>query len=412
MAWNEPGGNNRDPWGGGGRDPGPPDLDEVVRKLSDQLRGLFGQRRGGMGDGGEGGGDAPRRPPRLLLGLLAGGALVLWAGVGSFYIVDEGKRGVVQRFGRYAETTQPGLRWHLPYPIESVQIVDIEQIRSEEIGYRAGGRQPAARSVPKEALMLTQDENIIDLRLAVQYQVADPRAFLFRVVEPDVTLRQAVESATREVVGRSSMDFVLTEGRSDIVAQIRQLAQAVLDQYQTGLRINSVNLQDAQPPEDVQEAFADAIKAREDEQRQKNEAEAYANEVLPRARGQAARRLQEAEAYRAQVVSQAEGEAARFAQILEQYQKAPDITRQRLYLDTMQTVLGESAKVLVDVSGNNNLMVLPLDKLLAPGARSEGPAETGGAASGTDIPNASGVGSGPAGDPGRARDIGRTREVR
>ena len=415
MAWNEPGGNNRDPWGGGGRDQGPPDLDEVVRKLTDRLSGLLSGRRGGGGgaDGGDdgsvgfGGGRG-----KLLLGAGAAALLLIWAVAGSFYIVEEGRRGVVVRFGRYVETTMPGLRWHLPYPLERVDIVDVEQVRSEEIGYRSGGRQPASRPVPKEALMLTQDENIVDVRLAVQYQVKDPRAYLFRVADPDTTLRQAVESATREVIGRSSMDFVLTEGRADIVAQIRELAQAVLDQYHTGLRINSVALQDAQPPEEVQEAFGDAIKAREDEQRQKNEAEAYANEIIPKARGQAARRLQEADAYKAQVIAQAEGEAARFTQLLVQYSKAPQLTRQRLYLETMETVLDASSKVFIDLdNGGSPLLYLPLDRLLQ---RSGQPGATGTLlpAPGHDTGNGNPGGAAAGSDPARLRDTGRTREVR
>lgn len=411
MAWNEPGGNNRDPWGGGGRDQGPPDLDEVVRKLSERLSGLFGKSRGGGsgdGSGSPGGGGA-----RWLLGAGAIIAVLLWAGLGSFYIVDEGTRGVVLRFGKYVETTMPGLRWHLPYPIERVEIVDIEQVRSEEIGYRSGGRQPSSRSVPKEALMLTQDENIVDVRLAVQYQVRDPRAYLFNVVEPDLTLRQAIESATREVIGRSSMDFVLTEGRADIVTQVRELAQSVLDLYKTGLRINGVALQDAQPPEEVQEAFADAIKAREDEQRAKNEAEAYANEVIPRARGQAARRLQEAEAYRSQVVSQAEGEASRFTQLLSEYSKAPDVTRERLYIDTMQSVLGNASKVLVDANNSGPLLYLPLDRLLkASGGTPSGTTPAGGASGAMDAGSGASPSSSLANDPARSRDIGRIREIR
>ncbi len=405
MAWNEPGGNNRDPWNGGGRDQGPPDLDEVLRKLSDKLGGVLGGRRGG-----EGGGDG-RRPSRAWLPLVGAVALVLWAGVGSFYIVDEGKRGVVFRFGKYVETTQPGLRWHLPYPIERVEVVDIEQVRSEEIGYRSGGRQPGSRPVPKEALMLTQDENIVDVRLAVQYQVSDPVAYLVNVVDPDLTLRQAVESATRETIGRSTMDFVLTEGRAEIVAQIRELTQAVLDQYKAGLRINTVNLQDAQPPEEVQEAFADAIKAREDEQRQKNEAESYANEIIPKARGQASRRLQEAEAYKAQVIAQAEGEASRFEQLRAQYAKAPEVTRERLYLETMQTVFGNSSKVLVDVQNGQSLMYLPLDKLIQQGVRSDRPGETAAHEAAPSAPPSPAQASGA--DAGaRARDLGRSREVR
>ena len=360
MAWNEPGGNNRDPWGGGGRDQGPPDLDEVIRKLSGKFGGIFG---GKGGSGGTSGGTIGGSPSSKGLWVLAIIVAIGWL-LSGFYIVDEGTRGVELRFGRYVETTMPGLNYRLPYPIESVEIVDVEQRRAEEIGYRAGGRQGTLRSVPREALMLTQDENIVDIRLSVQYQIKDPRAYLFNVVGPAGTLRMVVESAVRETIGKSTMDFVLTEGRSDVVADVEALSQTILDSYGTGLQLTNVNLQDAQPPEEVQDAFADAIKAREDEQRQKNEAETYSNDIIPKARGQAARRLEEAAAYREQVIAQSEGEASRFEQLLGQYEKAPGVTRERLYLETMESVLANSSKVLVDVESGNNLFYLPLDKLI------------------------------------------------
>lgn len=365
MAWNEPGGNNRDPWGGNGRDQGPPDLDEVIRKLSGKFGGLFGRKSRDSG----GGGGSPLRGGSTGIGLIVVIIFVGWV-LSGIYIVDEGTRGVELRFGRYADTTLPGLSYHWPYPFESVEIVDVEQRRAEELGYRSGG-QSAIRSVPREALMLTQDENIVDIRISVQYQISDPRAYLFNILDPDLTLRQVVESAVRETVGKSTMDFVLTEGRSDIVADVQELSQAILDQYGAGLQISNVNLQDAQPPEEVQDAFADAIKAREDEQRFKNEAEAYANEVLPRARGQAARRLEEAAGYRDQVIARAEGEANRFTRLLAEYQKAPAVTRERLYLETMEDVLTRTSKVLVDVEGGNNLFYLPVDKLMQREERAE-----------------------------------------
>ena len=408
MAWNEPGGNNRDPWGGNGRDQGPPDLDDIIRKLSGKFGGLFGDKKGGKG-GGSGSSGGPISGGSLGIWLIAAIVVVGWI-LSGIYIVDEGKRGVELRFGRYSGTTLPGLSYHLPYPFESVEIVDVEQRRAEEIGYRSGGgRQSATRSIPKEALMLTQDENIVDMRLSVQYQIKDPRDYLFNVLEPDLTLRQVIESAVRETVGKSTMDFVLTEGRSDIVADVQELSQTILDQYGTGLQISNVNLQDAQPPEEVQDAFADAIKAREDEQRLKNEAEAYANEVLPRARGQGARRLEEAAAYRDQIIARAEGEASRFEKLLAEFQKAPEVTRQRLYLETMETVLTNTNKVLVDVESGNNLFYLPLDKLIKPGNRD------------TDVPRDSAgsplVGQVPMGtnnDNGnmRFRDTSRSRETR
>ncbi|MDQ2696541.1 MAG: FtsH protease activity modulator HflK [Pseudomonadota bacterium] len=404
MAWNEPGGNNRDPWGGGGRDQGPPDLDEVIRKLSDRLGGLFGRRSGGSGSGGGGG---PLRAGSAGFGVIAGIILIGWLLTG-IYIVDEGKRGVVLRFGRYVDTTMPGPHWRLPFPFETHQIVDVERRRFEELGYRSSGTQGSVRPVPREALMLSQDENIVDVRISVQYQIKDPRDYSFNVLDPDLTLRQAVESAVREVVGKSSMDFVLTEGRAEIVAQVKDLSQRILDQYGTGLQVTNVNLQDAQPPEEVQDAFADAIKAREDEQRLKNEAEAYSNEILPRARGQAARRLEEAAAYRDQVIAKAEGEASRFEQLLAEYEKAPAVTRERLYLESLEEILGRSSKVLVDVTGGNNLFYLPLDRLIRQSGTSD--AEP----SGQVLPLAD---KAPAvvpesGDTSRYRDTSRSREIR
>ncbi|HHH35799.1 MAG TPA: FtsH protease activity modulator HflK [Gammaproteobacteria bacterium] len=363
MAWNEPGGpKDKDPWGGQGGEQGPPDLDEVVRRLQDKLGGIFGGRRAG-GRGGDGGG---KRPVAGIGALLVLG-LVIW-GLTGFYIIDEGNRGVVLRFGKYQTTTQAGLHWHIPYPVETVQVVNVEAIRNVEIGYRSGGGGQSVKKVPREALMLTQDENIIDIQLAVQYKIKNAKDYLFNLRDPDLTLHEATESAIREVIGKSSMDFVLTEGRSEIVARTEALTQEILDRYRSGLLITSVNMQDAQPPEEVQDAFNDAIKAREDEQRLKNEAEAYANDVLPKARGKAARMLEEASAYKAKVVAQAEGEASRFTQLLSEYKKAPEVTRERLYLDTLEAVLDKSSKVMLDVEGGNNLLFLPLDRLMHTGA--------------------------------------------
>lgn len=399
MAWNEPGGNNRDPWGGGGRDQGPPDLDEIVRKLSGKFGGLFGGKRPGGGGG--------SRLGSAGMWAIVAIVIVIWL-LSGFYIVDEGKRGVELRFGKHSDTTMPGLNYRWPFPIEQVQIVDVEQRRAEEIGYRSGGNQSALRSVPREALMLTQDENIVDLRLSVQYQINDPAAYLFNVADPVTTLRQVIESATREAVGKSTMDFVLTEGRAEIVAQVEAMSQKILDHYGTGLILTNVNLQDAQPPEEVQDAFADAIKAREDEQRSKNEAEAYSNEILPRARGQAARRLEEASAYKDQVIAQAEGEASRFEQLLSEYHKAPGVTRERLYLETMQEVLSNTSKVMIDVKGGNSLFYLPLDRLQRQVGRDTGLHSTG------VLPLADQSPSGSSGnDSGsRFRDTSRSREVR
>jgi membrane protease subunit HflK len=359
MSWNEPGNDKKDPWSGRGDQKGPPDLDEAIRSLQEKLGKFFG---GGNGDN-EG---SPRNfsPANSMksLGFLAGGAVILW-GLSGFYIVDEGNHGVETRFGRYIGTTQSGLNWHIPAPIERVDIVNVKQQRFIEVGYRSSaGDQVAA--VPKEALMLTKDENYVDVRLAVQYQVKDAKEFLFNVVNPASTLKQVTESALRGVVGSSTMDFVLTQGRSEVVTLIKKEIQLNMDIYKSGVQVTSVNLQDAQPPEQVQNAFEDAIKAREDQQRLINEAEAYSNDVVPKARGAAARKLQEAEGYKEQVIAQAEGETNRFTKLLTEYVKAPDVTRKRLYIESMESVLTQTNKVLVDVKGGNNLLYLPLDKMM------------------------------------------------
>jgi membrane protease subunit HflK len=339
MAWNEPG-PNRDPWnqGGGGnkRGDGPPDLDEMLRRLKARLGG----GKGSPGSSGPG-------LPKGLIGLAALLIVALWAGTG-FYVVDEQERGVVMRFGAYSRTTVPGWGWHAPWPMEKVEIVNVTQVRQ----------------VNDRATMLTKDENIVDVELTVQYRVSSAEDFLFSVDDPDMTLRQATKSAVRETVGRSVMDFILTEGRQAIADHTKQLLQERLDLYKSGLIVTEVNLQQAQPPEAVQSAFADAIKAREDQQRVKNEAEAYANDRLPRARGAAARQVEEATAYRDQVVARAEGDASRFSQLVTEYRKAPKVTRDRLYLDTMEEVLSGSSKVLVDVDKGNSMFYLPLDQII------------------------------------------------
>jgi membrane protease subunit HflK len=383
MSWNEPGGNKKDPWSGRESPSQPPELDEVLKSLQDKLGGLFGSgRRGGQGGGN----------PAPLMGLLSLVVAVLWALTG-IYLVDEGSRGVVTRFGAYVETTQPGLHWHVPTPIERVDVVNMEQQRFLEIGYRSGGRQQSQGSVPKEALMLTQDENIIDIRLAVQYQIKDARDYLFNVADPDLTLKQVIESAQRAVIGKNTMDFVLTEGRSNIADEIKTEIQKALDEYQTGIRVSSVNLVDAQPPDEVQNAFEDAIKAREDEQRLKNEAEAYANEVVPRARGTAARLLEESEAYKQRAIAQAEGEASRFLQLLSEYEKSPEVTRQRMYLDAMQEILAQTGATVIDLKGGNNVIYLPVEPTpsgaLAP-ASGAGRTEGYSLPPATDVPEPSG----------------------
>lgn len=353
MAWNEPGGGkDNDPWGGG-RHQGPPDLDEILRKLQDRFGGLFG---GGRSQGGTG---KPRGGIFVIILIV----LLAWLAYDSIYIIQPAERGVVLRFGKYTATLQPGPTVRLPRPIETVEKVNVDQVRTIEIGYRSIQGQRAS-TVPSEALMLTQDENIVDLRVAVQYRVENPRDYLFNVRDPDGTLKQIAESALREVVGKHEMDFVLKEGRAEIVARTQSLMQEIADRYGTGLHVTSVNLVDAQPPEEVQPAFLDAIKAREDEQRIINEGEAYANDVLPRARGAAARSIEDSRAYRAKVIANAQGDAARFKEILKEYKKAPEVTRKRLYLETMQDVLSHTTKVMLDTEGNNNLVYLPLDKIL------------------------------------------------
>lgn len=375
MAWNEPGdsGKDRDPWGSRGGDQGPPDLDEVVRKLQDKFNSIFG---GGKSSGGGAGGGGSAANGKWI-GILIVVALGIW-GLTGLYTVNEGNRGVVLRFGQYTETTLSGLHWHIPYPIETVMIVNVEEIQNVEVGYRSSLTGQASRSVPHESLMLTQDENIIDIKFAIQYRIKDAHDYLFNVNNPDETLHQATESAVREIIGKSKMDFVLTEGRSEIVARAKDLIQEILDSYHAGLQLTSVNMQDAQPPEQVQAAFSDAVKAREDEVRLKNEAEAYANDILPKARGTAARMLEDANAYKDKVTAEAQGDASRFEQVLAQYSKAPEVTRQRLYLDAVESVLNQSTKVMVDVKNGNNLLYLPLDRIVqqAPGASTVSPTLT------------------------------------
>ena len=370
MAWNEPGGSgNKDPWGGGnrgGNNQGPPDLDEVVKQLQQKFGAIFGgAKKGGGGSTAGGGGKAGS----IGLGVIAVVLLVVWV-ISGIYIVDEGRRGVVLQFGAYKETTMPGPHW-LPRFIQSVEVVNVEESRAMTVGFRqTGGSRPTSSTVGRESLMLTQDENIVDVKLAVQYKIKSASDYLFRVRDPEVVLRQATESAIREIIGKNDMDFILKEGRADITAQAMKLIQDTLDRYQAGLIITTVNLQDAQPPEQVQDAFADAVKAQGDSERVKNEAEAYRNDIIPRARGNAARQIAEANAYKEKVIAEAEGEASRFKQVLTEYQKAPEVTRKRLYLESMESVLSNSSKVLVDVKEGNNIMYLPLDQMMGGGSGS------------------------------------------
>ena len=349
MSLNDP------QWGKRGRS-GPPDLEEIWRGFNRRVNELFGRRE--AGDGGEI--SEPPRPgfPLGGAGLLTALVLLVWLASG-FYIVDEGRRGVVTRFGKYTETTSPGPRWHLPFPIEAVDVIDFSKIKTVEIhGASAGSR--AGRGL----LLVTDDENIVDALFAVQYRLKDAKDYVFNTRNPDDVLVQVATTAISEVVGRSQMDFVLYEGRGEIAKNVETLMQEMLDRYATGIQIQSVSLQDSQPPEQVRPAFDDAVKAGQDRERQKNEGQAYSNDVVPRARGMASRLLQEAEGYNARVVQEAEGNASRFRQILVEYDKAPAITRERLYLDMMQSVLGSTSKLLVDQKSANSLLYLPLDQLL------------------------------------------------
>ncbi len=350
MAWNEPGGNgNKDPWGNnnrGNNNQGPPDLDEVFKNLQKKFGSLFGGKGGGR-SGGSGSSSGMPAGSSIGIGLVIVILLVFWTATG-FYKIEEAERGVIFRFGKHVETTQKGLHWHLPTPIEHVEKVDITKVYT----------------IPLNSTMLTQDENIVDIHGTVQYQIADAVKYLLNVRHPEISLSQVTESALRQSIGRSKMDYVITEGRGEIAIQVRGIIQGIVNNYQTGLTIFKVNIQSAKPPEAVKDAFDDVTQAREDEERFKNEAQAYRNEVLPKARGASARLREEAEAYKNEVIARAEGEATRFSELLKAYKKAPQITRDRLYIDMMESVLSNSSKIMVDVKGGNNLLYLPLDKLM------------------------------------------------
>ncbi len=365
MAWNQSGGNgSRDPWGDRGNQKGPPDLDEALKKMQDQLGRIFGNKpdSGGPDDSGPGGigfsGGAG-----IGLGVIVVIALLIW-GLAGIFIVDQSEEAVILRFGKLHTTVGPGPHW-APYFIDEVIHVNVQALREETIGFRS--QAGSKSSVPGEALMLTKDENIVDVQFSVQFRISDPGHYLFNVFDPVLTLRQIIESAVREIVGHSEMDFVITKGRDLVATDVQTLSQEILNDYGTGLLITSVNMQDAQPPAQVQGAFLDAIKAREDQQRFINESRAYANNIVPKARGEAEAILEQAKGYSQRVVAQAEGETARFLKVLGEYRKAPDITRERLYIETMESVLSNSSKVLLDVDNSNNLMYLPLDQLMRSG---------------------------------------------
>ena len=384
MALNDPN------WGRRGN-AGPPDLDELWNRFRQKLPGL-----GGRGGGRDGGGAQQFRGGGMILAALV---VVVWLASG-FYIVDASQRGIVLRFGKHIQTTQPGPQWHLPYPIESVEIVNLSQVRTIEVGYRTNVKT----KVLKESLMLTDDVNIIDLQFAVQYILSDPGQYLFKNRSPDESVMQVAESAMREIVGKSKMDYVLYEGREQIATSAQKLMQEILDRYETGISISQVTMQQAQPPEQVQAAFDDAVKAGQDRERQINEGQAYANDIVPKARGTASRLMQEAEGYKQSVIANAEGEASRFRQIQVEYSRAPVVTRQRLYLETMQQVYSSATKVYVDQKSGGNLLFLPLDKIIQMSAAGAPPPTEVAQQPASDAP----APAAPA-DP-RSRDALRSRE--
>ena len=340
MSWNEPGGGNngpRDPWGGGNQ--GPPDLDEAFKKLQQSIAGLFGGGRRGSGP-------AKGGMSSALLGMILGGIVMVW-GLMGFYQLDEQERAVVLRFGEYHATLTPGLQWNPPL-IDEVITVNTTKVRA------AGLRE----------VMLTQDENIVEVSMSVQYVISDPQNFVLQVRDPEVSLQHAAQSALRHVVGGTTMDLVLTEGRAALAFEVRDKLQQYLNDYTTGILVSKVNIDESKPPAQVQGAFDDVIKDREDEERVKNEAQSYANGIVPEARGRAQRVLEESNAYRDQVIARADGEAQRFNQLLAEYQKSPEVTRERLYIDAVQSVFANTNKVMVDVDGGNNVLYLPLDKMV------------------------------------------------
>lgn len=343
MAWNQPGGGGKDPWGGGGGSGGPPDLDEAWKKVRDRLNSVFGGGSGG-GDGGSGNsGGSASMIPMFGLGLIVVAIIYLLSG---FYVVDAQERAVVLQFGAFKEIKDEGLRWN-PRLITEVFVENV----TEE-------RQYASR-----ALMLTQDESIVELPITVQYNVGDVRAYVLSVRDPESSLRHAADSALRHVIGSTELNQALSGGREAIGDEVHSRLQQYLDNYGTGIAVRQVNLQEGRPPQEVRDAFDDVIKAREEEERIKNDAQAYSNSIIPEARGRAQRMIEEAEAYRAEVVARAEGESRRFELLLAEYQNAPEVMRERLYIETLQAVMNASSKVMVDVAGGNNMLYLPLDRM-------------------------------------------------
>ncbi|NCV27372.1 MAG: FtsH protease activity modulator HflK [Betaproteobacteria bacterium] len=354
---------------------GPPDLDEVLKDLGRKIDNIFKRKPrivvdnngGGANNNGNkqniNGGDIPLLPILLIV-------FLIWLLTG-FYIVDQGSRGVVLRFGEHIDITQPGPRWHLPYPIETVEIVNQEQVRTIEVGYRSSNDLGANSQDLRESLMLTGDENIVDLQFAVQYNLKSVEDFIFNNRAAESSVRAGAETAIREVVGKSEMDFVLYEGREEIAIRTKDLIQQILDRYSTGINVTSVTMQNAQPPEQVQAAFDDAVKAKQDLERQKNEGQAYANDVVPKARGTAARLLAEANGYKVSIENEALGNSSRFEQIMKEYERAPEVTKNRLFLEAQEEILSNVTKVIIDQkSGSNSLIYLPLDQIMKNNNRS------------------------------------------
>ena len=341
MAWND--NNNQTP----------PELDEVIKDFKNKFNSTFG----GKSSGSSGASKAAKGSFKYIFIL----AFIVWMATG-IYIIDPAERGVVLRFGAFQTSTTQGPHWHIPYPVESVYKVNVEQVRSAEIGFR-NAQNSYSGGVSSESLMLTRDENMVDVKLAVQYKIANAQDYLFNVSNPELTLSHVVQSIIRQVVGDNTMDFVLTTGRDQVAQEVKTASQALINDYGLGIQITAVTMQDAQPPVQLKAAFDDVVKAREDEQRYINEARAYANDIVPKARGASQRLLAEAEAYKSEVVSKSEGEAYRFSQILTEYTKAPGVTKERLYRETLEDVLSNTNKVIVD-SNSNSLMYLPIDQLI------------------------------------------------
>ena len=354
--WGRGSKNNND--GGKKPDDGPPDLDQLWREFNQRISRLLGQKGGG--DGGGGGFSPDAASAKMGVAIIIAVLFFFWM-VSGFFIVQEGQTGVVTTFGKYSHSTMSGFNWRWPYPIQGHEIVNVSQVRTVEVGYRSNVKNKQ----PKESLMLTDDENIIDIQFAVQYKLNNAADWLYNNRDQEEMIRQVAETAIREIVGKSKMDFVLYEGREKVAFDVNGLMQKVLDNYKAGVQITNVTMQGVQPPEQVQAAFDDAVKAGQDKERQKNEGQAYANDVIPKARGEASRVLQEAEGYKSRIVANAEGNAARFKQVLIEYQKAPVVTRERMYLETMQQIYSNTTKLMMDAKSGSNMIYLPLDKLIS-----------------------------------------------